>query len=131
MDQCLFTKDDILLLVCVDDAVLISPDQSLMKQEIASLKEDCDLTDDGKLKDCLGTRFTRHNDGSVELTQPKIIERVLEIVGLDPKLERVKKHNTPADCNKLFDKDPNAKPRLQSWHCRSAVGCLGHTQSMV
>mmetsp|Transcript_17241 Transcript_17241/g.24904 ORF Transcript_17241/g.24904 Transcript_17241/m.24904 type:complete len:98 (-) Transcript_17241:543-836(-) len=42
-----------------------------------------DLTDDGKLKDFLGTRFTKNSDGSIILTQPKMVSCILDMVGLD------------------------------------------------
>jgi len=84
-----------MLVVYVDDAILISPNKSLIDLEIKSLQKDYALTDDGELKDYLGTRFVRQEDGSIELTQPRMIERVLQIVGLD-KDENVKTHDTPA-----------------------------------
>jgi hypothetical protein len=48
-----------MLVVYVDDAILISANESLIQSEIASLKKDYDLTDDGELKDYLGTRFEK------------------------------------------------------------------------
>jgi hypothetical protein len=77
IDGCMFTKDGIILVVYVDDAILISPYKSLITKEIKSLQEDYDLTDDGELKDYLGTRFVKHPGRAIELTQPKMIERVL------------------------------------------------------
>jgi hypothetical protein len=70
--------------VYVDDAILISPNTCLICKEIKSLQLDYDLTDDRELEDYMGTRFTRKSDGLMELSQPKMIERVLRIVGLDP-----------------------------------------------
>jgi hypothetical protein len=75
-------------------------------KEIKSLQLDFDLTDDGELEDYLGTRFTRKTDGSIELSQPKMIERVLEIVGLDPTSTRTKLHDTPTSDLKILDNDP-------------------------
>jgi hypothetical protein len=126
IDGCMFTKDGIILVVYVDDAILISPYKSLITKEIKSLQEDYDLTDDGELEDYLGTRFVRHPGGAIELTQPKMIERVLRIVGLDPESSRVKLHDTPASDQKILDKDPDGLPRVQEWNYRSAVGCVSY-----
>ena len=71
-----------LLILYVDDACFISPHKYKIDAEIKSLQRDYDLTDDGDLKDYLGTRFDRHKDGSVTLTQPRMMERVFDIVGL-------------------------------------------------
>jgi hypothetical protein len=83
------------------------------------------------LKDYLGTRFEPHVDGSISLTQPKMIERVLQVVGLNPKSEGTKLHDTPACDHKLLDNDPNAAGRKHKWNYRSAVGCLSYTQAMI
>lgn len=60
-----------------------------------------------------------------------MIERVLQIVGLDTDRNDVKLHDSPADSSKLLDNDPNAKSRVQKWNYRSAVGCLSYIQSMI
>lgn len=129
IDTCLFTKPGIILMVYVDDAILISADEKLIESEIKSLQTSYALTDDGPLKDYLGTRFEKNADGSLEMTQPKMIERVLEIVGLNR--DNIKFHDTPASDSKLLDKDPDAMPRTQEWNYRSAVGCLSYIQAMI
>ena len=96
IDECLFVKDGILLILYVDDACLISSNKMKIQQEIKFLKEDYDLTDDGELQDYIGTRFKRKSDGSVTLTQPRMIEKLTTIVGLDTKDTYVKLHDTPA-----------------------------------
>ena len=131
IDHCLFTKDGVILIVYVDDAILIAPNKQLIRDEIASLQRGYTLTDDGELKDYLGTRFDRRSDGSIELSQPRMIERILNTVGLDQGGSRIKLHSTPACDKKLLDKDPNQSPRKQLWHYRSAVGCLSYLQAMV
>ena len=131
VDGCLFTKGDIMLVVYVDDAILISPHQHRIEAEIVSLQKDFDLTNDGPLEDYLGTRFTRRDDGSVELSQTRMIEKVLRLVGLDPDTNRVKMHDTPASDSKLLDQDPSGKPRQQPWNYRAAVGALSYIQLMI
>jgi hypothetical protein len=130
IDTCLFTKDGILLIVYVDDAILISPNKQLIDREIKSLQEDYDLTDDGELKDYLGTRFTRRKDGSIELSQPRMVNRIFEMVGIDPE-SKTKMHDTPAVDSRLLDNDPDGEPRLQKWNYRSVVGSLSYLQAMV
>ena len=58
--------------------------------------QDYDLTDDGELEDYIGTRFERHKNGSVTLSMPRIIDRVLEIVGLNSTDIRIKLHDISA-----------------------------------
>ena len=72
IDKCLYTKHGMLLILYVDDACFIYPHKHKIDAEIKSLQQDYDLTDDSDLKDYLGTRFDRHKDGSVTLTQPRL-----------------------------------------------------------
>ena len=131
IDSCLYTKAGIILIVYVDDAILISPSKPLIQKEISSLHKDYQLTDDGPLKDYLGTRFTRRDDGSVVLTQPHMVNRILQSVGLDPNNPDTKMHDTPADSRKILDNDPNGKRRTQKWNYRSVVGSLSYLRSIV
>ena len=68
----------------MDDGTVTSPSEHLISQEIKSLMKDCDLTNDGRLKDYLGIRFEHHQDGSITLTQPRMVPRILAMVGLNP-----------------------------------------------
>ena len=129
VDTCLFTKSGIILLVYVDDAILISPNENIINREIKSLQESFALTDHGPLKDYLGTCFVCNKDGSLEMSQPKMIERVLDIVGLHQ--EGSKMHDTPASESKILDKNPEGEERKQEWNYRSAVGCLSYIQAMI
>ena len=129
IDEYLFVKDGLLLILYVDDACVISHDKKKIHNEILSLKKDYDLTDDGELQDYIGNRFNRQSDGSVTLTQPRMIERLMAIVGLDSKDTHIRLHDTPATT--ILQDNPKAKPRLQKWYYCSAVGCMLYIQSII
>jgi hypothetical protein len=80
IDPCLFTKDSVILILYVDDAVLFSPYQSAIDKTIKSLQNEFDLTDEGSLQDYLGVRIIR-NGNQVEMVQPRMIARCLDIRG--------------------------------------------------
>lgn len=130
VDSCMFTKDGIILLVYVDDAILISPYKSLIQKKIKSLQENYNLTDHVELKDYLGVRFEQRKYKPIKLSQPKMIERVLQIVGIDPNNPQTHFKNLPASAKKVLDNNPDVLPRKQHWHYRSAVGCLSYIQAM-
>ena len=131
IDSCLFTKDGILLVIYIDDAILISPDKKIIDIEIKSLQEGYNLTDDGELKDYLGNSFTKLSEGSIELSQLRMVERVLQMVGLDDVSDRTKMHDTPAISTTLLDNDPNGAPRVCDWNYSSVVGAIIYIQAMV
>lgn len=128
-DECLYVKDGMLLIIYVDDACIICPDNAKIDQEIKSLQKDYELTDDGELLDYLGTRFDRNSDGSVLLTQPRMVDRIMKLVGFNENHGNITKHDTPATT--VLDNDINGSPREQQWHYRSVVGCLSYLQAMV
>ena len=130
IDNCLFIKWDMLILIYVDDAIIVSLRIKSILQEIKSHKHTFDLTDKGVLKDYLGTRFERHNDGSIKLTMPRMIDRVLKLLGLDDNTGRVKTHDSPAYSGKLLDNYPGSLPREQTWHYRGAIGLMSYIQGM-
>jgi hypothetical protein len=131
IDSCLYTKRNIALVLYVDDACLLSPDPALITAEIASLQSEFNLTDDGDLHDYLGTRFTRHPNGSITLTQPHMVQRILDMVGLDSSATNVKLHDTPADDRNLLDRDPDALSHSYNWNYCSVVGSLSYLQAMI
>ena len=131
VDPCLYTKQGIMLVVYVDDACLLSPHKGLIQSEIASLKLEFQLTDEGELRDYLGTRFTKNTDGSLTLTQPRMVNRILELVGLDTNDGRTKMHDTPASSVNLLDQDPQGTPHDYEWNYRAVVGSLSYLQAMI
>ena len=115
----------------VDDDIITSKINKRIDAESSSLKSSFNLTDEGNLKDDLGTRFDFNSDGFIELTQPRMIHRALKFVGLDVNDQHVKIHDSPASSEKLLDNDPNGKPHLQPCHYRSAVGCLSYISATI
>jgi hypothetical protein len=133
VDPCLFTKGNVILVLYVDDAYLTGPDKTAIDKAIKSLQKDFALTDEGDLKDYLGVRIIRHNDGSAELVQPRMIDRCLQIVGIptrDQDDSKIKSHDTPAEPRPILNKDTNGPPRQEQWNYRAAVGALNYLQAM-
>jgi len=83
-----------------------------------------DITDEGDVGDFLGVRIDKREDGSVELSQPHLIDSVLK----DPRLDgdKVATKSTPAAPNKLPSKHSSSDDFDQSFDCRSTVGKLMH-----
>jgi len=50
----LFTKEEVILILYVDDAVIISPDQEAITRVVKSLEKGFALTDEGPICDYLG-----------------------------------------------------------------------------
>ena len=58
-----------------------------------------------------------------------MINRAIDIVGLNHPDSHVKIHDTPTV--DVLHSDPSSKKKCQKWNYRSDVGCLSYIQAMV
>ena len=89
---------------------------------IADIKQDFDLTDEGDVNAFLGVQIGHNRDGSITMSQPGLIEQVIEDVNL---INNSNKHDTPA-LNKPLLKHEHDKPYNEDWSYRSLVGKLSY-----
>ena len=130
VDPCLFIKGKVILVLYVDDAAIFSPDKSAIDSVIASLKEDFVLTDEGELKDYIGVHIEHLSDGQILLSQPRMIDRCLQMLNIPLDSDSVKTHDTPADSTKVLHRDSEGPPRKKTFHYRSIIGALLYLTSM-
>jgi hypothetical protein len=130
VDPCFFYSNNIILLLYVDDAAIFAPTRELVDTFIQSLRKDFALTIEGELKDYLGVRIAINKDGSIAMTQPRIIKRCLALVGMDRDAS-VKIHDTPADATSILQSDSKGPERKQTWNYRAIIGLLNYLQGMT
>ena len=126
IDPCVFIRDNCVILVYVDDCIIISKDTKVIDRFVSSMmngQEGFVLTDDGDLARFLGVEIEYKDDGSIHMTQPYLIQRILEACRI--KESEVNKRDTPA-VKPLLNKDLSGLGRRHSWNYRSAVGMLGY-----
>ena len=122
-------SSDIIVLVYVDDCIILSRDKSSIDLFIASLThgpEKFAFTDEGTLDKYLGVEISRLPDGQgFKLTQPYLIERVLEAANID--LRMTNSRSTPAVLP-LLSRDEEGPERKHDWKYRTLTGMLGYLQ---
>ena len=79
---CLFYSDEAICLVYVDDTIIFAKDQNKIKSVIDSLKSEFVWTDEGDVKSFLGVKITHHKDGTIDFTQPSLIQNLLKLLNL-------------------------------------------------
>eukprot|EP00978_Attheya_sp_CCMP212_P036392 scaffold164691_cov35-Attheya_sp.AAC.2 len=127
IDECVFYRGKLILMVYVDDCILMSPDNQDINDVIKLLQETVkgtrpfDVTDEGDISDYLGVKVTRLDDGTITLTQLHLIDQIIEDLGLK---ENTKTKDLPALTSKVLNKDVNGKPFNEKWNYRSVVGKL-------
>jgi len=130
VDPCLFTKEEVILILYVDDAVIIFPDQEAITRVVKSLEKGFALTDEGPIRDYLGIRVEKLSDGRIMLVQRHMIDRCLELVGIPvDQTTHTKTHDTPA-CE-ILHKDPQGGDRKHSWNYHAIVGALTYLMAMT
>ncbi len=84
IDPCLYLKENMVLLTYVDDCIIISPSRDSIDRLISSMQsgpENFKLTDEGGVNKFLGVEITHLDDNSFELSQPFLIDRILNFLG--------------------------------------------------
>ena len=85
IDPCVFYKKDMIVLLYVDDMIVVSKREKDINSLITSLREEDErfiLTSEGDIKNYLGVEIVKNKDGSFELKQPHLIQRILDYVNV-------------------------------------------------
>ena len=75
-----------------DDSILVGPDKDEINQIIKEMQEaKLNMTVEGDLQDFLGVNIERRPDGSISLTQPHLIDQILDdlCINKDDPIEKI------------------------------------------
>ena len=84
VNECVFYKGKIIYVLYIDGSIFAGPDKREIDKTITVMKTKLDLTKEGDLKDFLGVNIEKC-DGGFWLTQPQLINQILEASWLKPK----------------------------------------------
>ena len=124
VDKCLFIHHDCIIIVYVDDCLLFSPSDTVLDGMIELLNQLFKITSSNSIEAYLGLEVTRSVDNSITLCQTGLIDKVIQLCGLEAKSN---KHLPSAD-KILLDSDavwPD-EPRKHNWSYRQAIGILNY-----
>jgi hypothetical protein len=82
VDPCVFYHGTTILLIYVDNGILCGPSAKeiwIILRELATL---FDITDEGEIDAYLGVKITRPTPDTIELTQPHLIQQILDDMGM-------------------------------------------------
>ena len=80
VDQCLYMKKGMIVLVYVDDCIIVGEDMAEINKFVESMQngpENFILTDEGDIDKFLGIEITRLGKQEFEISQPFLIDRIL------------------------------------------------------
>ena len=128
IDQCVFLRNDCIILLYVDDMIALSKNNDVLENLVVNLRnKNYILTDEGSLSKYLGVDVKYKRQGYIELVQPFLIQRIIDLLGL----EGDSKHNTkPTPAVKpLLHKDLKGESRKNNWNYRQAIGMMTYLQA--
>jgi hypothetical protein len=121
-DPCVFYYRKCIVLIYVDDTILLGPTKKEVEHIVRMLHSTFDIQDEGNMSDYLGVKITHNEDGTITLTQPQIINSILQDLRLlQPGATG---RSLPALTSKILHADHNGVPFDNSFHYRSLIGKL-------
>ena len=129
IDECVFYRGTTIILIYTDDCIVIDKESAKnIDMCIMELKKHFNVEDEGSLEDYLGVRVTQHEDGSIKLEQPHLIDSILIDLGLldENGMEKpnVSVKHTPALTTRIIGPDRDGAPFDYPWDYRSVIGKL-------
>ena len=123
-DSCVCVSKQLILIVHVDDVLIFRREKlwiDLLTKSLFEGDEKFELTDEGNIDKYLGVCVQENKDGTYEIRQPFLIDRMLTELTIDH--VETKKRRPPVSTPLLY-KDLKGKGRLKSWNYRSVIGML-------
>lgn len=126
-DDCVWYKGGLIFAFYVDDGIFYHKDKKMIDKAIKELqiakktKKKLVLEDQGDVTDYLGLNFEKTKDGKIKMTQPHLIDQILEEVNLH---DKTFSKPIPASPTKILHRDPNQKIIKAPFDYRRAIGKL-------
>jgi hypothetical protein len=121
IDECVFYCGTTLLLIYVDDGILCGANASEIRTIAKEMGDLFDITDEGEIDTYLGVKISRPTPDTIELTQPHLIQQILDDMRMK---SNMKTKDKAAPSSTILCHDLNGDPFNEKWDYRSIVGKL-------
>jgi Reverse transcriptase (RNA-dependent DNA polymerase) len=132
VDMCLYfhPKYNVSLMIYTDDGILTGDSDLDIDAVIELLRLPAgkqgenrafEMTDEGTLNDYLGVKVEHMKDGSIKLSQPHLIQQIINDIGFN---DQTISKTTPAAATVKLGRDLHGEPMQEAWHYRSIIGKL-------
>ena len=127
IDECIFYRGRTVYMLYTDDSILAGPCKDEIERIIKDLKQaKLKITDEGDIQDFLGVNITKKSDGTIHLTQPHLVDQILQDLRMAQ--ENVKVKHTPTKVSTLLKRDQQGLDFDRSFHYRSIIGKLNYLE---
>ena len=111
IDKCVYIHQDCILLLYVVDCLLFSKNTEVLDTILHHLRTQINITTEDDVHAYLSLEVIKHLDGHITLRQPRLINKVISVCGLEMESNA---HSIPANCI-LQQISPNNDPRQLTW----------------
>jgi hypothetical protein len=126
-EECVFFKGNAVYALYTDDSILAGPDPQELDNIVEEMRAaSLDITVEGTLSDFLGVKITKETDGTYHLTQPHLINSILEDLRLNADDTKVK--DTPAKSSTILKSHVNSPDFDNNFNYRSVIGKLNNLE---
>ena len=126
IDECVFYRGKTMCVLHTDDSLIAGPDDAEIEQIIKDLKAaNLGITVEGDVEDFLGVNIDRRDDGTINMTQPHLIDQIVKDLKFQ---ENTKAKDTPAKSSTLLSRHSESEPFDGSFHYKSLIGKLGYLE---
>ena len=123
-DPCIYTRGTNIIVLYVDDCIILSRTKAEANQLFKEIEnQGFAVTDEGTMEQYLGMQIDRNNDGTFRVSQPFLLERIINTI---PTMINARSAKTPAATGTFLTKDDTGEPRKENWHYRSLIGMLNY-----
>ena len=127
IDECIFYRGSTIYMLYTDDSILAGPCKKEIEQVVKDLKKaKLNITDEGDIQDFLGVNINQKEDGTINLTQPHLVDQILKDMSMIQ--TNVKPKPIPAMASKLLKRDEDGEDFDNSFHYRSVIGKLHYLE---
>jgi hypothetical protein len=124
-DPCVMWKDGCILVIYTDDTIITGPDGNKIDKIIREVGELFKITHEDSVNDFLGVNIDRQSDGSIVMTQPKLIQEIINDLGLKDNSTR---KDIPALSSSILLPLFEDKEFNKTWSYRSLIGKLNYLE---
>jgi hypothetical protein len=126
-DECVFYRGNVIYLLYTDDSILAGPDEDELNDVVEDIKAaGLDVTDEGDIEDFLGVNIEKIDDDTYHLSQPHLIDQIIQDLHLDQDSTVIK--GTPASSTNVINAYTSSEPFDEHFHYRSVIGKLNYLE---
>ena len=126
-DECVFYKNNIVYILYTDDSIIAGPNRSEIDKTIELIKKaQLNITIEGDLQDFLGIHIEKLDGGKYKMSQPQLIQKILEDLSLTQ--DNVNCKNIPMAASRILFRHQTSDAFDGSFNYRSIIGKLNYLE---